>query len=61
MSKLELKKLQVELMQVQAGKAALELRIEERLDEIERLKETIKISENKETELNQKIKDMTRG
>jgi len=61
MSKLELKKLQVELMQVQAGKAALELRIEERLDEIERLKETIKISENKETELNQKIKDMKHG
>ncbi len=54
-SKLELKKYQVELMRVQASKAELELKIEERLDEIERLKEHIKISENKEKELMEKL------
>jgi hypothetical protein len=56
MSPLELKKLKVELMRVTAARAELELRIEERLDEIERLKEHIKIQLDKETELEQKIK-----
>lgn len=53
---LELKKLKVELLRVSAAKAELELRIEERLDEIERIKEHIKISEAKEVELKEKIK-----
>lgn len=53
---LELKKLKVELLRVSAAKAELELRIEERLDEIERIKEHIKISEDKEQELKEKIK-----
>jgi hypothetical protein len=53
---LEKKKMQVELMRVQAGKAELELKIEERLDEIERLKEHIKIQEKKESELQDKLK-----
>lgn len=53
---LELKKLKVELLRVSASKAELELRIEERLDEIERIKEHIKISEAKEQELKDKIK-----
>lgn len=55
MSPLELKKLKVELLQVQAAKASLELRIEERLDEISRIKETILVSEKKEQELMEKI------
>lgn len=53
---LELKKLKVELLRVSAAKAELELRIEERLDEIERIKEHIIISEAKEQELKEKIK-----
>lgn len=52
---LETKKMQVELLRVSAGKAELELRIEMALDEIERLKEHIKISEAKETELKNKL------
>lgn len=56
MKPLDLKKLKVELIQVQAAKAGLELRVEERLDEIERLKEHIAISEAKEQELNERIK-----
>lgn len=55
MTSLDLKKLKVELLQVQAGKASLELRIEERLDEIERLREHIAVSENKEKELQERI------
>lgn len=55
-NKLEIKKLQVELMRVSAAKAELELRIEEKLDEIERIKEHIKISEAREKELIQKLK-----
>jgi len=56
MQGLELKKMQVELLRVTAAKAELELRIEERLDEIERLKEHIKISAAKEQELKEKLK-----
>lgn len=56
MSPLDLKKMQVELLQVQASKAALELRVEERLEEIERIKEHIAISAAKEVELKDKLK-----
>lgn len=55
---LELKKLKVELLRVGAAKAELELRIEERLDEVERVKEHIKTQEAKEAELKQKIESM---
>lgn len=55
MSPLDLKKLKVELIQVEAARASLELRIEERLDEIQRIQETIIISENREQELKLKI------
>jgi predicted phage-related endonuclease len=57
MTSLDLKKIKVELLQVQAAKASLELRIEERLDEIQRIKETIAVSEAKEKELEEKIKN----
>lgn len=56
--RIEIKKVKVELIQVQAAKATLELRVEERLEEIERIKEHIKISEAKEEELIEKIKQM---
>ena len=55
MTALDIKKLRVEIIQVQASKAGLELRIEERLDEIERLKEHIALSDAKVLELQQKI------
>lgn len=56
MSPLEKKKIQVELIQVEAAKATLELRIEVLKDEIQRLLEHISISENKSKELQEKLK-----
>jgi hypothetical protein len=56
MTSLEIKKIKVELLQVQAAKASLELRIEERLEEIQRIQDNIKISEAKESELIEKLK-----
>lgn len=56
-SHLEKEKLKVELLRVSAAKAELEFRILERLDEIERIKEHVKISEAKEIELKEKIKN----
>lgn len=50
-----MKKLKVELLQVEAARASLELRIEEKLDEIARIKESIEISEKRESELKNKI------
>ena len=58
MSPLELKRKKVELLRVSSAKAELELRIHERMEEIERLQEHIKISEAKEVELSQQIEDM---
>ena len=55
---LDLKRKKVELLRVSSAKAELELRIHERLDEIERLKEHIAISEAKEAELTQVIADL---
>lgn len=55
MTQLEMKKLKLELLQVQTARAGLEFRIEEKLDEINRIKESIAISEAKEKELTEKI------
>jgi hypothetical protein len=57
-SALEAKKLQVELMRVAAARAEMEFKIMERLEDIERLKEQIKLQEAKEQELKQKIELM---
>lgn len=54
-SKLETKKTEVELLRVSASKAELELRVQERLEEIDRLNEHIKVSEAKEQELKEKL------
>lgn len=58
MSPLDLKRKKVELLRVSAAKAELELRIHERLEDIERLKEHIAISEAKEVELVQQIAEV---
>lgn len=58
MSPLELKKLQVELLRVSAAKGEMELRIDERMEEIQRLEEHIKIQSAKEVELKVKIAEM---
>lgn len=55
MNPLELKRLKVELLRVSSAKGEMELRIEERLEEIEKLRENIKIQEAKEKELMEKI------
>jgi predicted transcriptional regulator len=57
-SPLEIKRKKVELLRVSSAKAELELRIHERMEEVERLQEHIKISEAKEVELAQVIADM---
>lgn len=57
-SPIEIKRKQVELLRVSSAKAELELRIQERMEEVERLHEHIKISEAKEVELAQAIQDM---
>ena len=53
---LELKKKQTELLRVQAAKAELELRVEERLEEIARIKEHIIIQEKREHEIKEELK-----
>jgi len=57
-SPLDIKRKKVELLRVSSAKAELELRIHERMEDIERLQEHIKISEAKEVELVQAIQDM---
>lgn len=52
---LEKKRIVVELKRVESARMELELKIEERLDEIERLKEHIQIQIVKEAELTNKL------
>jgi chromosome segregation ATPase len=55
---LDIKRKKVELLRVSSGKAELELRIHERMEEIDRLQENVKISEAKEQELTAQIQEM---
>jgi hypothetical protein len=57
MTPLDLKRKQVELLRVSAAKAELELRIQERQEDIDRLREHIAISTAKEVELTAEIKE----
>jgi hypothetical protein len=57
MNAYELKRLQVEYKRVNAAKEEQELRILEFLDQIERLKASIAISQAKEDELQAKLAD----
>lgn len=52
---LEKKKLQLELMRVQTAKLDLELKIDERKEEIKRLEEHIAIQAKREIELKQEL------
>ena len=52
---LEMRKKQAELARVKAARLDLEVRVEERLEEIERLKEHIKIQLAKEAELEKEL------
>jgi hypothetical protein len=52
---LELKRMKLELIKVAAARHEMEFRIEERLEDINRLKENIKIQVAKEVELQEKI------
>jgi len=58
MTNLELKRTEVELIRVQAARAELEFKIIEREDEIERIRENIKIQLKREEELKIKIKEV---
>lgn len=55
MTNLDLKRKQLELARVRTARQELELKIDERLDEIERLKEHIKIQIEKETSLQKEL------
>lgn len=55
MSPLDLKRMKLELIKVAAARHELEFRVEERLDEINRLKDHVKIQQDKEKELEDKI------
>ena len=57
-SPLDIKRKKVELLRVSSAKAELELRVHERMEEVERLQDHIKVQEAKELELAQTIKDM---
>ena len=56
MKKIDEKKLQAELLRVQAAKADMEYKIEERLEEIERLKDNIQNQEKAEKLLLEKLR-----
>lgn len=57
MSPLELKRLKLELVKVGAAKAELQFKIDERLEDIERIENNIKIQEQREEELKIKISE----
>jgi hypothetical protein len=61
MTNLDLKRIKLELLKVSAAKAELEFRIEERLEEIERIRGHIKIQEDKEIELQAKIDEANKA
>lgn len=54
---IEQKRKKLELSRVKLARQELELKIEERLDEVERLKQHIEIQLTKEKELEQEIKE----
>lgn len=56
MTPLEKRKKEVELARVRTARMELELKIDERLDEIERLKQHIQIQIDKENELEKELK-----
>lgn len=59
-NKLDLARAKLQLKGVQYAKEQNELRVLEKLEDIERLKEDIKISVEKEKELEDKIKELSK-
>lgn len=57
---LEIKKIRAELARVTAAKLEMDMRIEERMEEIGRLKDHMAISEAKEQELSVKLAELTK-
>lgn len=55
MSNLDKRRREVELAQVKAYRMGMELKVEEKLEEIQRLKHEIEISLKKEIDLDKKI------
>jgi peptidoglycan hydrolase CwlO-like protein len=55
---LEIKKRKTEILRVQAAKAEQELKIEEALDQIERLKNSIRVQDERVEQLNKEIQDL---
>lgn len=53
---LDLKRMKLELVRVSAARAEQEFKIDEYLEQIERLKEIIKVQADKEEELKEKIR-----
>jgi hypothetical protein len=58
---LEKKKKELELMRVTLARQEMELRIEERLDEIKRLKENIEIQLKTEEKIKQDLEQFNKG
>lgn len=59
LSPLEKKKLEVELSQVRVGRESMELKIMEREEEIERIREQIEISSKREQGITIKLAEST--
>lgn len=58
MSKLDKKRAELELVQVHSARMALEFRIEELMEEIERIKTHVEIQIKKEEEIKTKLQNM---
>ena len=55
---IEIKKVQLELMRVQSARMEMELKIDERQEEIKRIQDHIKVQEIKEVELMKALADL---
>lgn len=60
MSNLQKKKIEMDLLKIAASKAELEYKIEERLEDIKRMQDHIKLQEDRETELNEELKKLNK-
>jgi len=58
MNKLELKRKELELGRISQAKQELEFKIEESLDQIERIKQQIVMQEQREEQLKEELKQM---
>ncbi len=57
---LEIKKLRVDMKRVEADREEMELKIEEKLLEIARLKQNVTIQQTREAELAKKIEELSK-